>query len=152
MTNTDQKFDFGWHLQLWETEWVIWGYANLGEAAVGIHTAPAEVTVTTTIADGEIYEIKLPFKLPETRDIAFKPEIVERRRGWGWRFKSNNLVHDTGWSIVNSREEALQQAAQDVEESISIRHHERPNWREYVKDVREVKPQGNVFQDILNTV
>ena len=144
----------GWHVQIWDTEWVFWGY---GPNAPPMHIAPAEVVITTPLRDGSVHETRIPFEFPQVRQESewsreHPPEEVERRRGWGWRFKSNSLIHDTGWHVADSREEALEQAMTSIEKGdFGIRKDERPEWLEYAKDVREIKPTGSALGDIINT-
>ena len=130
-----------WHLQIWHTDWVLWGY---GPNASPIHIEPAEVVVTAPLEDAEPLAIKIPFQLPKAFDEKHPPEEVERRKGWGWRFKTNDLIHDTHWKIAESKEEALAQAAKWAEQA--------GVFEEAMQDVREMAPLENFLLDILNSV
>jgi hypothetical protein len=140
----DQENLRGWHLQIWETEWVFWGY---GPDPPPMHCSPAEVVIHTPCRDDYVHETRIPFKLPEVRDPDHAPGEAERKKGWGWRFKSNDLCHDTGWQVAETREEALAQAAAEVAE----RKRNQELWEAALQDVREMSHRENIFLDILNS-
>lgn len=93
-----------WHLQVCEREWVVWWYGPLQAGATAGHIAPA----VTYVADCE-----LPFTLPEHRAGSglLPPQEIRRVTSWGWRFRTNDGIHDSGWHLTNSREKCILEAA-----------------------------------------
>jgi len=93
---------------------------------------------------------QIDFKLPKRSIGDSVPQVVERKTCWGWRFKSNCLIHDTGWNLVDTKEQVLEDAAKWVDNKLNVRNHDRPEWLDYLKDVREIEPLKNPLLDIVN--
>lgn len=123
-----------WHLQLSEREWVIWGYGRDGYE----HIEPALVRIRE-IAPG--LDLDFPFQLPKPFKGSGKPQEYRRVTCWGWRFKSNDLIHDAGWHLAETRAQALSDARawaerEDARDG-SVRHGHRAPWTSVLADIRE---------------
>ena len=90
-----------WHLQVAHREWVVWWY---GPAENG----NGHVAQATHLALGA----EIPFTLPEHRPTSGlkPPEEVRRVTCWGWRFRTNDGIHDSGWRLAETRDECVTSA------------------------------------------
>jgi hypothetical protein len=124
----------GWHLQVCEREWVVYWYGEhpSPDPRVG-HVMPAASIIRMPGMDPMVIESELP----KGYDPEFPVVVRSRPKCWGWRFRHDATLHDTGWKLADSREQCLADAAKWVDESMSIRCDERPAWRDNLKDVRE---------------
>jgi len=95
-----------WHVQIRITEWVLWGY---GPERMVEHI---EAACTHVNMGPKIGTFSMPFELPEHRKGSTLPPPVEyeRKVAVGWRFKTNDLLHDCGWNLADSEEDALKAA------------------------------------------
>jgi len=95
-----------WHVELWETTWVFWGYGPVGGVE---HVQPARVVVNVP----RVPAMSFDFELPEHRDGSSLPPPQEYRRvrGVGWRVRHNDLVHDCGWRFASDESAARAAAA-----------------------------------------
>ena len=91
----------GLHLQLLTTTFVRWGRTGTGTFEDGPLTDRA---VTWMDMEDGTLPLEIPFTLPEGA------QEHGRRRMTGWRFRTNNLIHDTGWRLAESPEAALEAA------------------------------------------
>jgi hypothetical protein len=114
-----------WHLQVCEREWVEWWYGPLQPGARG-HLDPA----ITYVADME-----LPFTLPEHRSdgVLKPPQEIRRFTSWGWRARTNDYIHDSGWYIAESRDACIMAA------TAKIAGPDSDVYAQAVQDVREYK-------------
>lgn len=92
------------HLQLIHRTWVIWGYGT--DRHFVEHIAPAVVTVHPH----PDLSIDISFELPKPYPGGEQPTEYERRTCWGWTFRSNDLIHDCGWNLAETREQAIEDA------------------------------------------
>ncbi len=115
----------GWHVELYDTEWVIWWYGPLAEGGTG-HIAPACVRIDF---GGAIGVMEFPFELPDPKDTPNlqAPVEIRRERAVGWRARTNNLVHDCGWNL------AKDEATARTESSNFVKLHRLPGA---IDDVR----------------
>lgn len=139
-----------WHLEISNREWVVWGYK--GSCGIG-HVAPA----VTTMKFGP-RTIELKFRLPDGYNSGDDyVEAVELRREtkYGWRFKTNDNVHDTSWVLADTREEALAAARKYAEEQVNPhRPDETDEFLEAMDDTRGFN-DGTVLRtaaSILETI
>jgi hypothetical protein len=97
----------GWHLQIFETLWVEWGYGPRTDTSV-VHVAPACVYL-----DVGAVVLDLPFELPKHDSMSHLEEPVEyqRRYAVGWRVRTNNMIHDCGWNLAEDEASARVDAA-----------------------------------------
>jgi hypothetical protein len=127
------------HVQLWEGDWVIWGYGPLKQVGGNVrHTAPAVVTLG---GKGKVPLMDFPFELPKPYEGGGEPQEYERKHAWGWQFRSNDLRVDTGWHLAETREQAIEDARVWAEEQDSrdgwVYHGHREPMAHAVRDVRQ---------------
>jgi hypothetical protein len=128
-TNTEADED-GWHLQIFEREWVVWGY---GSSSGCSHIAPAE----NVIHHQNGWEpTRLPFELPKAEEWNkdTPPQEIRRVTCWGWRIRHNGLIHDTGWHLAETREQCLVDATADIE---TMGPRDRIALKSALNDIRE---------------
>lgn len=127
------KVDRGWHLELSNRWWVLWGYGP-GRSVTHIYPANSVVDLSPELP-GE--KFNFPFELPKkTRDLP-SPREYDRVHAWGWQFRTNTMSSDTGWKLAASREEALAEAQDWIDNTGAIRHSSRPLFHDAMKDIRE---------------
>lgn len=124
--------ELGWHLELSNRDWIVWGY---GPRGYGVHIAPANIRLAFP-TDLPVEEFWLPFELPAKQPDLPAPRIYERFHAWGWRFRMDTLMHETPWRLTYTRDEALEEAAEWIETSPSVRPSERPIFRQAMEDVK----------------
>jgi hypothetical protein len=107
---THRRPDHGWHVELYETEWVTWWYGSLADGAAG-HVAPA----CTRVDLGELGVMEFPFELPELTANLPAPTEVRRERAVGWRARTNDFTHDCGWHLAADAAEARAAATAFIE-------------------------------------
>jgi hypothetical protein len=120
------------HLQLAHREWVIWGYGPNQNVQ---HIDPAEVVFTKP------FPFSLPFKLPKPYEGGEPPQEYGRVTCWGWRLRSNDYIHDCGWNMAETREQAIAQAREWAEAQDSrdgwVRSGHRAGLVDAIDDIRE---------------
>ena len=141
-----KEFDRGWHLQVCHREWVFWWY---GSRPDHLKDEPLEVCSHIEPAALFVYEpepvgtITLPFELPKPHPGSKLPPPVElgRKVSWGWRIRSNELIHDCGWHMADSKEDCVAKAKAYLARKEAKRDRARDEmtdlFEQSVNDVRE---------------
>ena len=97
-----------WHLQIEPGTWVLWGY---GPARQVVHVDRAKIDLG--------HGITLPFKLPKdalrTSRGDSTPQEYERRKGFGWRWNTEDGTAGHSWHFADTIEEAVDAAARNLE-------------------------------------
>lgn len=118
-----------WHLQVCtEREWVVWWYGPR-EDGKG-HIEPADHSVTVC---GETYHY--PFQLPDVEEWSkdSPPQEIRRVKCWGWRFRTNDGIHNAGWYLADSHDACLLDAKEYLGRQ---RLDTQENMKEALEDVR----------------
>lgn len=98
------KGGYDWHVQLLYTTFVEWGWSP-------DYSPHIDKAMSVMEFHGHKYEF--PFELPKPMVIDGKEfEAKELRRivSWGWRLRTNNFMHETGWVLSLTKEQAIQDA------------------------------------------
>lgn len=111
-----------WHLQIEPGTWVLWGYGPTRDV---VHVDRAKLDLG--------HGIVLPFELPKKTTSLPQPQEYERRRGFGWRWNTEDGTAGHSWHFVDTIEEAIEEATQSLEH---MRHDTRPMFEAALRDVR----------------
>lgn len=127
-----------WHLQLEHREWVLWGYEGQREP---IFVSPAKVVIDFGIPNMDPYVEK--FTLPKRVKTLPAFKEFDRVTGWGWRFRTNDLMHDIGWRLAESKEDAIRHAENwaddDYQRHRAARDAEGYKFSDFLQDQRVVE-------------
>lgn len=123
----------GFHIQLIHNEWVFWGYGPQKGTLHHVYPAAHHIKLKD-------HEFNLPFELPKSNnaDPAYATQEYYRKVGWGWRWRSNNLMVDSGWYFAESKEEALKDMREKINNAfVPNGNHPEDIREDILKDVRE---------------
>lgn len=120
----------GWHLEVQKRDWIIWGY---GPEHGSYHIDQANSIIDFGPPIGTMI---FPFELSPVKGLP-SPRVYDRVHTWGWRLRSNRLTTETGWMLVESKEQAIHDARKHIETTWTIRNSERPMFFAALDDVRE---------------
>ena len=115
-----------WHLQIEPGTWVLWGY---GPGHQVVHVDRAKIDLG--------HGIVLPFKLPKEAlrsggsDSA--PQEYERRKGYGWRWNTEDGTAGHSWQFAATIDEAVEAATRSLE---SQRRDTQALFADAIRDVR----------------
>lgn len=112
-----------WHLQIEPGTWVLWGY---GPGRQVVHVDRAKIDLPHGLDP-------IPFKLPKESVGGGRPQEYERRKGYGWRWNSDEAMPGHSWNFVDTIDEAVEAATQDLEH---MRVDTRKKFTAALRDVR----------------
>jgi len=111
-----------WHLQIEPGTWVLWGY---GPDRGVVHVDRDKIDLG--------HGIRLPFALPERTKNLPQPQEYERRKGFGWRWNTEDGGAGHSWHFADTIEEAVEAAKRNME---GQRHDTQKLFAPALRDVR----------------